>query len=115
MGEGTILGSFTEKYNGIVFDLEKGGYEYINARKVSIYPTQDTVLKEAFENYIKYRNLLLQNKGKYDYLIIDGLTDLDILSGIGGTYLFMDSVMGKNFNRRDGKQTFKERYTNQST
>lgn len=104
MGKGTILGSFTEKYNGIVFDLEKGGYEYIDARKVSIYPTQDTVLKEAFENYIKYRNLLLQNKGKYDYLIVDGLTDLDILSGIGGTYLFMDSVMGKNFNRKDGKK-----------
>ena len=24
MGKGTILGSFTTKYNGIVFDLEKG-------------------------------------------------------------------------------------------
>lgn len=104
MGKGTILGDFTNKYNALVFDLEKGGYEYIDARKISIYPNQDTILKEAFENYIKYRNALLQNKSKYEYLIIDGLTDLDVLSMVGGTYLFMDSVMGKNFNRKDGKK-----------
>lgn len=104
MGKGTILGSFTTKYNGIVFDLEKGGYEFINARKMSIYPTQDTTLSEAYGNYVKIRNLLLENKGKYEYLIIDGLSDLDMLASIGGTYLFMDSVMGKTFNRRGGEK-----------
>jgi len=104
MGKGTILGSFTENHNAIVFDLEKGGYEYINARKISTYISQDTTLTEAYDNYVKYRNLLLQTKGKYEYLIIDGLSDLDSLSMIGGTYLFMDSVMGKTFNRKDGKK-----------
>jgi hypothetical protein len=102
MGKGTILGAFTESYNGLVLDLEKGGYEYIPARKMSIYTSHETTIEEAFTNYAKIRNLLLENKSKYDYLIIDGLSDLDKLSDIGGTYLFMDSVMGKNFNRKDG-------------
>lgn len=104
MGKGTILGTFTQEKNAIVFDLEKGGYEYIPARKISIYPKEDTTLIEAFDNYMKYRKLLLENKGRYDYLVIDGLSDLDILSGIGGTYMFMDSVMGKTFNRKEGKK-----------
>lgn len=104
MGKGSILGEFTKKYNAIVFDLEKGGYEFIDARKISIYPSQDTTLAEAYLNYVKVRNLLLENKGKYEYLIIDGLSDLDALSSIGGTFLFMDSIMGKTFNRRNGEK-----------
>ena len=62
IGKGVILGDFTTKNNALVFDLEKGGYEFINARKLSTYPTQDTTRWEAFQNYIKYRNLLLENK-----------------------------------------------------
>lgn len=102
MGKGTILGDFTKTHNAIVLDLEKGGYDYISARKMSIYPSQDTSFIEAFENYTKVRNLLLANKGKYDYLIVDGLSDLDTLSELGGTYLYMDSIIGKGFNRKDG-------------
>lgn len=101
MGKGTILGHFTTKYNGIVLDLEKGGYEYIPARKLSTYETHETSKWESYMNYVKYRNTLLKNKGKYDYLIIDGLTDLDDLSEIGGTLMYMDSVQGKKFNRDD--------------
>ena len=105
IGKGTILGKFTEENNTVVLDLEKGGYEYIPARKMSVYPEQDTTLTEAYNNYVDIRNALLENRGKYEYLIIDGLSDLDSLSFIGGTYLFMDSVMGKNFNRnKDGKK-----------
>lgn len=100
-GKGTILGDFTTKYNAIVFDLEKGGYDYITARKISIYE-QETSTLEGFNNYIKYRNLLLENKGKYDYLIIDGISDLDTLSEIGGTKLYMSSPVGKAFNRKAG-------------
>jgi len=92
MGKGTILGDFTKKYNAIVLDLEKGGYEYIAARKMSAYETQETSLIEAFHNYTKMRNLLLENKGKYNYLIIDGLSDLDVFSEIGGTMAYMDTV-----------------------
>ena len=41
-GKGTIFGKFTEKYNAIILDLEKGGYEYIAARKLSTYVEQNT-------------------------------------------------------------------------
>lgn len=102
MGKGTILGEFTKSKNALVFDLEKGGYEYIEARKVSTYPTQDTTLWESYQNYIKYRKLLIEQKGKYEFLIIDGLTDLDDLSEIGGTLAYMNTVQGKSFNRVKG-------------
>jgi hypothetical protein len=87
-------------------DLEKGGYEYIDARKLSSYPSQETSRWESYQNYIKYRKLLLENKGKYQYLLIDGLSDLDDLSDIGGTLSYMNSIMGGSFNRElgpDGK------------
>jgi hypothetical protein len=101
MGKGTILGDFTTSHNALVLDLEKGGYEFIAARKLSTYPTQETSKWEAYQNYINYRKLLLENKGKYDYLIIDGLTDLDDLSDIGGTLSYMNSIIGKKFNRKN--------------
>lgn len=99
MGKGSILGDFTTSHNAIVFDLEKGGYEYIEARKISIYPSQETSLIEAYQNYVKYRKMLLENKGKYEFLIIDGLSDLDTLSEIGGTLAYMETIIGKKFNR----------------
>lgn len=102
MGKGTILGKFTEQYNAIVLDLEKGGYDYIPARKLSTYTSQDTTEYESFLTYLKYRKLLMEHKGKYEYLIIDGLSDLDKLSEIGGTLAYMDTVIGKSFNRKGG-------------
>ncbi len=105
MGKGTIFGDFTHKYKAIVLDLEKSGYEYIPARKLSIYTSQETSQLEAYQNYIKYRKALLEQKGKYEYLIIDGLSDLDDLSHIGGTFAYMDSIMGKKFNREGNVET----------
>lgn len=102
MGKGTILGDLTTKRNGIVLDLEKGGYDYIPARKLSIHTSNETTSWEAFQNYLKYRKLLLENKGKYDFLIIDGLSDLDALSDIGGTLAYMNTIIGKNFNKEVG-------------
>lgn len=102
MGKGTILGDFTKYYNALVLGLEKGGYEYIPARKIETYVSQQTTEWEAFLNYIKYRKALLEKKGKYDYLLIDGLTDLDSLSVIGGTLRYMDTILGKAFNRVGG-------------
>jgi len=111
-GKGTILGNFTEKYNAIVLDLEKGGYEYIPARKLSTYTEQSTTRWESFQNYIKYRKLLLENKSKYEYLIIDGLSDLDDLSELGGTLSYMNSIIGKNFNRpKLTNGTYGDQYT----
>lgn len=102
MGKGTILGALTREKNAIVFDLEKGGYEYISARKLSTYTTDQTTRWESFQNYIKFRNALMAEKGKYEFLIIDGLTDLDDLSELGGTLSYMDTTIGKKFNRKDG-------------
>ena len=100
IGKGTILGALTREKNAIVLDLEKGGYEYIDARKISTYENETDNDFDSFVNYIKWRNQLLAEKGKYDYLIIDGLSDLDMLSVIGGTLAYMDSTIGKKFNRR---------------
>lgn len=102
MGKGSIFGDFTSKYNALVFGLEKGGYEYIPARKLEIHASDETTQWEAFQTYIKYRNALKEQKGKYEYLIIDGLTDLDELSVIGGTLAYMDTIQGKSFNRVGG-------------
>jgi hypothetical protein len=102
MGKGTILGDFTKTNNALVLDLEKGGYEFIAARKLSTYTSQEVDRWESFQNYVSYRKLLLENKGKYEYLIIDGLTDLDDLSDIGGTLAYMNTIIGKKFNRRNG-------------
>lgn len=99
MGKGSILGQFTHTHNAIVLDLENGGYEYISARKLSTYTSHEVDRHESFLNYVKYRNLLMKDRGKYEFLIIDGLTDLDNLSDIGGTYAYMNSVMGSSWNR----------------
>lgn len=101
MGKGSILGDFTKENNALVWDLEKSGYEYISARKISIYPTNETTFLEAFHNYISSRNLLMKNKGKYKYLIIDVITELDALSEIGGTYAYQNSIIGKKFNLKE--------------
>jgi len=105
MGKGTILGALTRQANALVLDLEKGGYDYIPARKMSTYTNDQTTIWESFQNFIKFRNALLEQKGKYDYLIIDGLSDLDALSEIGGTLAYMNSIIGKKFNRVGGVET----------
>lgn len=104
VGKSALLGSLTEAKNALIFDLEKHGYDFIPARKISIYDSNETTLWQAFQNYIKYRDLLLENKGKYDFLAIDGLSDLDVLSEIGGTLLYMNTVQGKSFNIENGKK-----------
>lgn len=105
MGKGTILGALTREKNAVVLDLEKGGYEYIPARKMSTYTNDQTTQWESFKNYIKFRNALLDSKGKYEYLIVDGLSDLDSLSEIGGTLHYMNTIIGKKFNRVGGTET----------
>lgn len=102
IGKGVILGDFSRQKNAIVLDLEKGGYEFISARKISTYAGELDDEYDSFKNYVAARNALLEHKGKYDYLIIDGLSDLDSLSVIGGTLNYMNSTQGKKFNRVGG-------------
>jgi len=99
IGKGTILGALTRTHNAVALDLEKGGYEYIDARKIVVYENDLSDDWEAFNAYIKWRNLLLTDPGKYKYLIVDGLSDLDMFSVIGGTMAYMNSTQGKKFNR----------------
>lgn len=103
MGKSAILGDFSVKYNAVVLNLEKGGYEYIDARKMDIYENEATTEIEAYYNFIQIRNILLKEKEKYDVLIIDGLSDLDRMSDLGGTLTYMNSIIGKKFNRVDPK------------
>lgn len=102
IGKGTILGALTQVRNAVVLDLEKGGYEYIDARKISVYEDDLSTDLDAFNAYTKWRDQLRKEPGKYQYLIIDGLSDLDMLSVIGGTKLYMASTVGKKFNRVKG-------------
>ena len=108
MGKGAILGDFSVNNNALVFDLEKGGYEYIDARKISTYSEESTTDVEAYFNYVSFREALLKEKGKYRFLIIDGLSDLDKMSEIGGTLSYMNSTIGKNFNKKDPKDPRKD-------
>lgn len=108
MGKGTVLGDFSVKSNALIFDLEKGGYEYIDARKISTYTEEATNDVEAYFNYVTYREMLLKEKGKYKFLIIDGLSDLDKMSELGGTLSYMHSTIGKNFNKVDPKDVRKD-------
>lgn len=99
IGKGSILGALTRERNAIILDLEKGGYEYITARKISTYDNELSNEYDSYKKYIEARTALLESKGKYDFLIIDGLSDLDSLSVIGGTIAYMNSTIGKKFNR----------------
>lgn len=102
IGKGTILGALTRERNAVVLDLEKGGYEYISARKISTYENELSNEFESYKAYVAARNALLESKGKYEFLIIDGLSDLDSLSVIGGTLAYMNTTIGKKFNRVGG-------------
>ena len=96
MGKSAIFGDFSVKYNGLVLNLEKGGYEYIDAKKADIHEEETTTDVEAFFKYIKIRNTLVTHKGKYDVLLVDGLSDLDKMSDLGGTLAYMETVIGNS-------------------
>jgi hypothetical protein len=101
-GKSTILAELTKGKNGegILFNLEKGGTDYLSGKFLDIYPTATTSMREALDNYKGYRDLLLKNKGKYKFLLIDSLTALNDLAEIMGTYYYMYSIpQGKNFNK----------------
>lgn len=99
-GKSTILADLTKSGDAIMFNLEKSGTDYLQGFFLNIFPEPTTSIEESLENYKGYRDLLLKNKNKYKYLIIDSLTGLNDMSEILGTYYYMHSVpQGKNFNR----------------
>lgn len=99
-GKTTILAELTKQKNAAILNLEKHGTDYVSGRFMNIYPEATTSFEEACENYKAYRDLLVKNKGKYEYLIVDSLTALDEMSELMGTYYYMYTIpQGKNFNR----------------
>jgi len=100
MGKSAILADLSVKKNAVILGLEKGGYEYLTAKVLDIYDSQESTIFDAYLRYIEYRNQLLENKGQFEFLAIDVLTELDRLAEIGGTLEYMYKVpMGKNFNK----------------
>ena len=99
-GKTTILADLTKSGEGIIFNLEKHGTDYVDGYFLDIYPEAMTSFEDALEYYKGYRDLLYKNKGKYKWLVVDSLTALNEISDVMGTYYYMYSVpQGKNFNR----------------
>lgn len=100
IGKSAIVADLTlRNENSVILDLEKGGYDYLEARRIPIYKEDTDTMKEAYKNYVTVRDELVKSKTLFDFLIIDNITELDALSEIGGTYLYMNTVQGKKFNR----------------
>lgn len=99
IGKTTITSQFTIERNAILFNLQKGGTDYVKGRFIDIYKDAVTPMEKACDTYVSYRNLLLENKGKYDFLIVDNLSELDEMSELMGTKYFMSLPQGKSWNR----------------
>ena len=61
IGKSVLMGDFSKKYNAVILNLEKEAYAYIEGKIINIHISNETTTIEAYENYIKYRNLLLDN------------------------------------------------------
>ena len=113
-GKTVITAELTKqiKPDALLFCVERGGTDYVSGVILNIWkdpkdPKRLLNIEEAIENYKKYRDALLANRGKYKYLILDNMTDLYTLAEIMGTYYYMYAVpVGKSFNR--DKKTHEE-------
>lgn len=101
MGKTTIVAELTKqlKGRGLIINLENGGTDYVEGVYINCYTSSTCDYLEAFSRYREIINTLRREPGKYDYIIIDSLTVLDEWSDIAGTYAYMSSNQGKNFNK----------------
>ena len=101
MGKTTIMAELTKKLDGkgLILNLEAGGTDYVDGYYVNCYADPSDSFREAISRYKEVIKELQENPGTYDYLIIDSLTVLDSWSDIAGTYKYMSTPIGKNFNR----------------
>jgi hypothetical protein len=85
----------------LLIDMEKGA-GYVDAIVMS--PPEGMGPVSTYK-WLKDIAAEIRKQGKpYDYVAVDTLTQLDILSEAVGTYNYMNSVAGKAFNRKDGVQ-----------
>ena len=101
MGKTTIMAEFTKelKGKGLIINLEPGGTDYVDGYYVNCYEKPSDGFNEAITKYKEIIKELQENPGTYDYLVLDSLTVLDAWSDIAGTYKYMSTPIGKNFNR----------------
>jgi hypothetical protein len=101
MGKTTIMAELTKQLNGkgLIINLESGGTDYVDGYYVNCYEKPTDSFNDAITRYKSIINELKQNPGIYDYIIIDSLTVLDNWSDIAGTYKYMSTPLGKNFNK----------------
>jgi hypothetical protein len=101
MGKTTIMAELTKKLNGkgLIINLESGGTDYVDGYYVNCYEKPTDSFNDAILRYKAVIKELKENPGVYDYIIIDSLTVLDSWSDIAGTYKYMNTPLGKNFNK----------------
>lgn len=101
MGKTTIMAELTKdlKGKGLIINLESGGTDYVDGYYVNCYEKPTDSFNDAILKYKTIIKELKENPGMYDYIIIDSLTVLDNWSDIAGTYKFMNTPLGKNFNK----------------
>jgi hypothetical protein len=100
-GKTTIAAALTRQLKGkaVILNLEKGGTDYLEGYFLSCYQNEGDEFTEAMKQYKIYLKYLKDNLGKVDYLFIDNLSIMDEWADIAGTYFYMQTGMGKKFNR----------------
>lgn len=91
MGKSTIA---SQLENSLMLELEANGADYVSGCILDISKPSD--FNKALDA-IEAANT--PTKKKYEYLIVDTLTQLDIWSETVGTYNYMKKSQGRKFNR----------------
>lgn len=100
IGKTTAASLFTthfKKGKSVILNLERGGTDFNDAVVFSVYDTKDATFETAVSRYNAFIEALRKGHN-YEYLIVDSLTVLDEWSDIAGTYDYMQTNQGKNFN-----------------
>lgn len=97
LGKSTIMADLTTlfaKGKSVILSTEPNGYDHLDANVIDITspPMFNSVLDE------------IEKEKPYEYLIIDSLTKLDEWSEIVGTFNYMNTSQGRNFNVIKGEK-----------
>lgn len=91
MGKTTIVSQLPDS---LILELEANGADYVTGCVLDINKPSD---------FNKTLDAIEASEKKYQYLIIDTLSQLDMWSEIVGTYNYMKKPQGRKFNREDEK------------
>jgi len=95
--------------NCLIIEVEDGGADFVDATVLAVPKDMGPVSKF---NWLKKVAKKIKEEGRpYDFVAIDTFTDIDMAAEWCGTFTFMNSVLGKEFNRQkdqDGKLIVKD-------